>query len=88
LRRETLQAVLDHSASHPNRVCQPTFQSHRRHPVILPRAIFLNAANSAAPMLKDFLAEMPASYCPLNDPGLGLDIDLPEDYERAIRLYG
>jgi molybdenum cofactor cytidylyltransferase len=88
LSRETLQAILDHSASHPDQVCQPIFQSHRRHPVILPRSIFLNAGNSAAPTLKDFLAEMPASYCPLDDPGLGLDIDLPEDYERAIRLYG
>jgi molybdenum cofactor cytidylyltransferase len=83
----TLAAVISWSVQHPTLVCQPTFQSHRRHPVILPRAVFLTAASSGAETLRDFLADIPASYCALEDPGLGLDLDSPEDYRAAVRRY-
>jgi molybdenum cofactor cytidylyltransferase len=87
LARATLEAVTRWSALHPSLVCQPTFASHRRHPVLLPCSIFLSAANSTASTLKDFLAPAPATYCPVDDPGLELDLDCPEDYATALRLY-
>jgi hypothetical protein len=39
--------------------------------------------------LRDFLAAQPPAVelIPLNDPGLELDIDTPEDFEKAKRLW-
>ena len=88
LQRQTLQRVLDFSAAHPGRVCQPARQGHGRHPVLLPKKQFHQLAASTADTLKEFLAaEAPqAVLCEMDDPGLNMDIDRPEDYEQA-RLY-
>jgi molybdenum cofactor cytidylyltransferase len=88
LQRQTLKQVLDFSAAQPDRVCQPARQGHGRHPVLLPKAAFAQLAQSTATNLKDFLATMgpDAAFLPINDPGLDLDLDRPEDYERALRL--
>jgi hypothetical protein len=48
----------------------------------------LEVAGSAVPTLKAFLqakAAQVASF-PATDAGLAMDIDLPEDYERALAL--
>ena len=88
LRLETLRAVLKLSASKPGQVCQPRRLGHLRHPVVLPKKFFLGLKDSSAATLKEFLrpfAEEIAS-CEVDDPGLDLDIDVPEDYERARAL--
>jgi molybdenum cofactor cytidylyltransferase len=83
LRQETLRAIVVFSAGHPDVVCQPAWKGHRRHPVLLPKAVFRHLATSDARDFKQFLAQFPASLCDLDDPGLDLDLDLPEDYEKA-----
>jgi len=84
----TLQAVLEFSATHPNKICLPRHGRHRRHPVLLPRLAFTQLANSPAADLKAFLGTMGSelAFCELDDPGLDLDIDQPEDYEHALRM--
>jgi len=37
--------------------------------------------------LKSFLKGYAPVLIGLNDPGLDLDLDFPEDYERAKKLY-
>jgi molybdenum cofactor cytidylyltransferase len=86
LRLETLQAILDFSATNPNKICQPRKDGHRYHPVLLPRDVFERLTNSTADNLKDFLQSCGTAYCEINDPGLELDIDRPEDYQRALDL--
>ena len=88
LRRQTLQRVLDFSAAHPTRVCQPARHGHGRHPVLLPEAMFRRVAVSTAATLSEFLAATPqqVALCELDDAGLDLDIDCPEDYEKALSL--
>ncbi len=88
LRRETLRRVLDFSAAHPTRVCQPARHGHGRHPVLLPKPVFRRIAGSMAATFKEFLAAKlgHVALCELGDPGLDLDIDRPEDYEKAMRL--
>jgi CTP:molybdopterin cytidylyltransferase MocA len=56
--------------------------------VLLPRIVFDQLANTAAPDLKNFLHGSAAriTRCDINDPGLDLDIDRPEDYAAARRL--
>jgi molybdenum cofactor cytidylyltransferase len=87
LRSETLAALLVFSAAHREQVCQPVRKGHGRHPVLLPKPIFSRLASSREPSLKDFLRAVTVAGCELNDPGLDLDIDLPEDYEKARALF-
>lgn len=86
LRHETLRRLLEFSAAHPGEVCQPARGGHGRHPVILPRSEFLSLANSAAADLKQFLAALPRppALCEMEDPGLDLDMDRPEDYANIL----
>jgi molybdenum cofactor cytidylyltransferase len=90
LQRQTLRQVLDFSAAQPGSACQPSRHGHGRHPVLLPQAVFRQVAGSTAATLKEFLGvrPRPVALCELNDPGLDLDIDRPEDYRKALELAG
>jgi len=88
LRPGTLQALLDFSAAHREKICLPWSRGHRRHPVLLPKERFIQLADSTTTDLKEFLATIASevAVCELDDPGLGLDIDRPEDYQWALEL--
>ena len=90
LRHETLRRAIEFTAAHPHEICQPMRGGHRRHPVFLPREAFLRLTCSTAADLKEFLsaAPRPLALCEVDDPGLDLDIDRPEDYARALRMAG
>ena len=90
LREQTLRGVLDFSSAHSADVCQPARHGHGRHPVVLPRAVFLQVAGSTASTLKEFLSAEPCQLarCELDDAGLDLDIDRPADYDEALRYAG
>lgn len=86
LRLETLRTLLAFHAGHPDAICQPEFDGHTRHPVILPRRAFGELKNSRAGTLKDFLkgAAQKVIECPIKDSGLALDLDWPADYKQAL----
>ena len=86
LRRQLLRNLLEFSAARPDQVCQPARNGHRRHPVFLPGPFFRALAQSSATDLKAFLATHEVAEWESDDPGLDLDIDRPEDYEKALRL--
>ncbi len=88
LRPQTLRQVLDFSAAHPAKVCQPACRGHGRHPVLLPRSMFRQLADTTATTLKEFLAagSREAAFCEVDDPGMEMDIDRPEDYAKALDL--
>jgi molybdenum cofactor cytidylyltransferase len=88
VRVETLRQLLTFSAARPDMICQPAQGGHGHHPVLLPRAAFLALANSTAATMKEFLRAKAAkvAFCQAEDPGLEVDLDQPEDYEKAIRL--
>jgi molybdenum cofactor cytidylyltransferase len=88
LQPQTLRQVLAFSAAHPAKVCQPARHGHRRHPVLLPKAVFHQVAVSTAATLKEFLVARPGelALCELDDPGLELDINRPEDYDKALNM--
>jgi molybdenum cofactor cytidylyltransferase len=89
LRPETLQALLACAATQPGKVCQPRRMGHFRHPVLVPKSVFLQLAITHATTLKAFLDTLPESVagCDVDDPGLDQDIDTPADYEKARGLY-
>ena len=85
LRPETLRTMLEYPAQNPDSICQPEFGGHGWHPVLLPRRAFAELQRTQAKTLKDFLKQ---TSCPLvkrsiQDPGLALDLDTPEDYKQA-----
>src|SRR5205809_3181483 len=89
LAEETLRMALRFCAAHPEEICVPKQGGHRRHPVLLPKSVFMELAESAAADLREFLdhARVQVAFCEINDPALELDIDLPEDYEKAKRMF-
>jgi molybdenum cofactor cytidylyltransferase len=80
----TLRQLLAFHSAHADAICQPEFDGHTRHPVILPRAAFAELKDSQAATLKDFLklTALPRVQCSMADAGLSLDMDTPEDYKR------
>jgi molybdenum cofactor cytidylyltransferase len=87
LRDDTMRQLLEFSALHPEAVCQLAHAGHRRHPVVLPKAVFHQLSNSSATDLKEFLKPFTSVSCEVEDAGLDLDIDEPEDYEKARRIH-
>lgn len=84
LRAETLRRLLEFHWQNMHKICQPMFGGRAGHPVILPRKAFDGLKNSGAATLKDFLKliPLPRVHCHIDDPGLPLDMDTPEDYKR------
>ncbi|MGD0813144.1 MAG: nucleotidyltransferase family protein [Verrucomicrobiota bacterium] len=89
LRPQTLLALLECAATYPGKVCQPCRHGHLRHPVLMPKTVFLQLETTPQATLKDFLDKLPesATGCDVDDPGLSQDIDTPADYEKALALY-
>jgi molybdenum cofactor cytidylyltransferase len=85
LRPETLRQLLEFHGANADAICQLEFDGHARHPVLLPRRAFQDLKTSAAETLKDFLKQTPVRgvRCSVDDPGLALDLDTPEDYKTA-----
>jgi molybdenum cofactor cytidylyltransferase len=90
LQAGTLKHLIEMVGSEPSAVWQPARSGRPRHPVILPKSAFERLRTSRVADLKEFLNSVPEGRrtVELNDPGLDLDIDTPEDYERAKRIAG
>jgi len=88
LQIETLVNLIEFARQHPDQVCQPIRENKYRHPVVLPRSAIVALSRSKAANLKEFLLAYEVAGFPCNDPGFGLDIDRPEDYEKALALAG
>ena len=85
LRPETLRQLVEVHGANTDAVCQLEFGGHARHPVLLPRRAFKELKVSPAETLKDFLkrTSVRSIRCSVDEPGLALDINTPEDYQRA-----
>lgn len=85
LREETLRQLLGFSALNPDAVCQPAHEGRAGHPVILPGPAFEALKTSQTPALNEFLKQTACRRLRpvINDPGLALDLDTPEDYIMA-----
>jgi len=86
LQSQTLRRLLAFGAAQPAKVCQPARRGHGRHPVLLPQTPFRQLAGSTAATMKEFLAARDVAFCEVDDPGLEIDIDRPEDYDKAVEL--
>jgi molybdenum cofactor cytidylyltransferase len=85
----TLDGLVEFARRHPGSICQPARGGHACHPVLLPEAVFRELASAKNETLKEFLAAHSAllELAELDDPGLELDIDRPEDFEKARVMF-
>ncbi|HXE42562.1 MAG TPA: nucleotidyltransferase family protein [Candidatus Baltobacteraceae bacterium] len=85
LEMKTLQTLLKFVTQNPQSICQPMCGNRIGHPAILPREIFGELQHSRAGTLKDFLKHFSGQsvQCVINDSGVTLDLDTPEDYNRV-----
>ena len=84
---KTLRRLIEFAAAQPQQICLPVRGGHRRHPVVMPGQAFRRIQNSTAQDLKQFLETEDLARCEMDDPGLDLDIDRPEDYDRAVQSF-
>jgi molybdenum cofactor cytidylyltransferase len=89
LRPETLRALMEASAAQSEKIHQPQYRGHARHPVWLPEKFFRQLPDADASTLKEFLQARAGDVvaCEADDPGLDYDIDTPADYQRALATY-
>ena len=91
IQSETLRSLLTFHARNPLAICQPSHGNRTGHPVLLPQTAFAALKTTTARTLKIFLNQNPGStvQCPVIDPGLALDLDTPDDYNRLnSKTYG
>lgn len=83
----TYRRLADHYQSHPDAIVQPCCNGRKGHPVLLPSALLGELTNFAT--LRDLLREHAArrQLIDVDDPGILVDLDTPEDYQRALRLW-
>ena len=88
LKRGTLSLLMQSVQQDPDSIWQPAFEGRARHPVVFPRHVFAQLAAAKQATLREFLDSMRGRIriVETGDPGLALDIDRPEDYEKAVRL--
>jgi molybdenum cofactor cytidylyltransferase len=88
LRDETLRQLLDFGALNPERICQPLRDGRRKHPVLLPKRVFVELKTSSARDLRQVIVAHAAELSGFEsvDVGLDFDMDTPEDYERVKQL--
>ena len=93
LQRTTLNKLIEVVRTNLEAVWQPRYPSHqgrRRHPVVLPGSAFHALRQTGATDLRSFLelSSIMRLSVYIDDPGLEIDIDTPEDYARARKLAG
>jgi Uncharacterized MobA-related protein len=84
LQQSTLAALIEFCRIHPNSICQPGRFGRFRHPVMMSREYFFALTKTAAANLGEFLSRYQTErrMVEIDDPGLDLDLDTPEDYAR------
>ena len=89
LGEKILRGFVTEAMKEPHFIWQPARNGTGRHPVILPLSVLLSLPSSHLPTLKHFLLQEQARvrFFPVEDPAFDLDLDRPEDYELARRLY-
>jgi len=87
VRTETLRNLLRACQTAPGRIVRVVFQGKPGHPVALPANVLSELSETSSETLRDFLRlkEIPGCDLTVDDSGVLLDVDTPDDYARASR---
>jgi len=89
VRPETLRLLMNAFVEGKILACRPSFGGRRGHPPLLARELIAPILSFSRPGgLRALLADRAASVVDVacDDPGILLDLDMPEDYAEALRL--
>lgn len=83
----TYRRLADNYQTHPDAIVQPRCQGRKGHPVLVPSKLLRELATY--PTLRDLLTAHAErlQLVDVDDPGILLDMDTPEDYQRVLRLW-
>lgn len=84
---DTYRQLAQEYRCHPEKIVQPQTGGHRGHPVLLPQSLFQEITDR--PNLRDLLAAHRSKIrtIEVDDQGILLDMDTPEDYREILRLW-
>jgi molybdenum cofactor cytidylyltransferase len=87
----TVRAVVDRYLKSHERVVRPSRGSEHGHPFLIDRALFDvfrrgDAAAGAKPIVRSFATR--AGEVEVDDAGAFTDVDTPDEYARALRMFG
>jgi molybdenum cofactor cytidylyltransferase len=90
LHTETLREILRACEAAPGKIVRVVFQDKPGHPLALPANMLAELSVTASETLRDFLSLREIALCDLTcrDSGVLLDVDTPDDYERASHSIG
>lgn len=87
-RAETIAALLEEQAKHPESVLLPVFEGRRGHPILVPKRFHTEIMNRFDDTgLRGLLRAHPEAMIEVtvDTPSVLEDMDYPEDYQRALR---
>lgn len=87
VKSSTVEALVDTFHALPNsQAVIPIHRNRRGHPILLARSLFakIDALGPDEP-LRNLLRDARAVEVPVDDPGVLVDLDTPEDLDRASR---
>jgi len=84
---ETMQALLSRHQKYPEAILIPSHNRRRGHPTLFPRGIIQEIYTSRS--LRDIVSnnETCVQYLDVQDRGVLLDMDTPEDYALILQEY-
>jgi molybdenum cofactor cytidylyltransferase len=90
LRAETLRELLRACETAPGKIVRVVFQNKPGHPLALPANVLAELSVTPSETLRDFLRLKEMEVCDLTcrDSGVLLDVDTPDDYDRASNSIG
>lgn len=82
---ETLRQLVAKALEAPDRIIIPTFQERRGHPTLFPKALLAEIYQGIN--LREIIGRHPekVTLLPVEDEGVVLDMDTPEDYREICR---
>ncbi|MCK8060383.1 MULTISPECIES: NTP transferase domain-containing protein [unclassified Fusibacter] len=62
----------------------PSYCHRAGHPILISSKVVEGIRDSKVKHLREFLSDTPKVYVVVDDPGILIDIDTPEDYEKYV----
>jgi len=88
VRPETIEAMVSLHARRPDAIIIPAYRGRKGHPTLFPRFVLEDLGKVAT--LRDVIGQHRAkiSLLDVDDDGVILDMDTPEDYRKILERYG
>jgi molybdenum cofactor cytidylyltransferase len=88
IRPETLESMISAHSRMPGAIVIPAYRGRKGHPTLLPRFVLEDLGKVAT--LRDVIGQHSAkiTLMDVDDEGVILDMDTPEDYRKILERYG